>query len=298
MTFIRWRRQTPPLHRGRPSVTPLNTCQVLASDWLGSLWPIKVEGLIYQRPPVLLPAQAYCHIYCTARAELRVVQPGGSVLYVLSCMGGHTCALHHCLAQWFAAAYHRHDRSLLYRGCTSRVLPSHWALFPRRNTVPRGGTVEPTRLARQTLIVMHNTRDFPGLRLRFIGAYGQLFVPVELPDELLEELPELASGDVDDADADGDHAHPPPLPPQPQGVPPYPQHVLYDQLPSAVALGLQQMEGKMQVWIDAHHARTDAFLMRAIQVDIQAAIERGRTPLSILTLSPRPGQEPGSSGTT
>ncbi|MFS7964549.1 hypothetical protein Hanom_Chr08g00751651 [Helianthus anomalus] len=98
----------------------------------------------------------------------------------------------------------------------------------------------------------------------------------------------------------GDHAHPPPPPPQPQpqGVPQYPQHVLYDKLPLAVAPALQQMWGRLQAQIDAHLTRTETLLMRAIQADIQTAIKRGQTPFSIPTLSPRPGQDPGSSGAT
>ncbi|MFS8031378.1 hypothetical protein Hanom_Chr17g01545231 [Helianthus anomalus] len=98
-----------------------------------------------------------------------------------------------------------------------------------------GGTVEPTRLTRQTLIGMHITRDFPRPGIRFIGEDGQLFVLADLTDELPEVLPEPAGGDADndDVDADGGHAHPPPPLPQPpqsqpQGVPQYPQHVLYD----------------------------------------------------------------------
>ncbi|MFS8019669.1 hypothetical protein Hanom_Chr15g01406421 [Helianthus anomalus] len=72
---------------------PFDTCQVLESDQFRSLWALEFEGFTYHRPHVPLLAQAYC----TTRAESRVVQSGGSVLSVLSCMG-ETYALHHFLA--------------------------------------------------------------------------------------------------------------------------------------------------------------------------------------------------------
>ncbi|MFS7946641.1 hypothetical protein Hanom_Chr06g00538771 [Helianthus anomalus] len=48
---------------------------------------------------------------------------------------------------------------------------------------------------------------------------------------------------------------------------------------------------QLQARIDAHHTRTEGLLLRAIQGDIYAAIDRGRTPLPIPTLPPRPGQD-------
>ncbi|MFS7998894.1 hypothetical protein Hanom_Chr12g01159571 [Helianthus anomalus] len=58
----------------------------------------------------------------------------GDLLYLYCLIWGERCALHCCLAQWLATAFHRQDRSVLYGwgGRTSPVSLSPWALFPSR----------------------------------------------------------------------------------------------------------------------------------------------------------------------
>ncbi|MFS7918098.1 hypothetical protein Hanom_Chr03g00196861 [Helianthus anomalus] len=51
------------------------------------------------------------------------------------------------------------------------------------------------------------------------------------------------------------------------------------------------MEERLKARIDTTHRRTEALLMQAIKGDIQAAIDRGQTPLPISSLSPRRGHD-------
>ncbi|KAJ0836713.1 hypothetical protein HanRHA438_Chr16g0770101 [Helianthus annuus] len=116
----------------RRCITPFDTFQVLASDRLGSLWPLEVEGFTYQRPLF-----RYLHrliaTYITPCEQSREWCNQGDLFYLYCLIWGEMCA------QWFSAAHHWHDRSVLYGGRTSRVLPTHWALFPiRTHSSPRG----------------------------------------------------------------------------------------------------------------------------------------------------------------
>ena len=98
-------------------------------------------------------------------------------MYCLLCR--RPCVLAYSLAQFFASAFRRQGRGLIYGGTYITIIARNLGYNPEQDPL-LGVPIEPSRLDRKTLQGMRMVRKFPGVGLRFRTRTHQIFVP--LPD--------------------------------------------------------------------------------------------------------------------
>ncbi|MFS8019752.1 hypothetical protein Hanom_Chr15g01407381 [Helianthus anomalus] len=92
-----------------------------------------------------------------------------------------SCTLAHGLAQYFAFAYHRQERGLLYGGAYVTVIALSFGYHPETNLLLRP-TIHPKRIGMLSLSGMKIVKRFPpDNRKRFKGLDDQPFVSKDLP---------------------------------------------------------------------------------------------------------------------
>ena len=131
------------------------------------------------------------------------------------------CALARSLAQFFASAFHRQERGLIYGGTYITIIARSLGYNPEQDAL-LSDPIEPSRLDRKTLQGMRMVRKFPGVGLRFRTRTHQIFVSVPLPDVISPPQPIQPAEPKPDAPP---HPQGPPPPPEP---PQYPQHIIRD----------------------------------------------------------------------
>ncbi|MFS7915471.1 hypothetical protein Hanom_Chr02g00165711 [Helianthus anomalus] len=119
---------------------------------------------------IIDPLYHYLHRLVATSAELRVVQSGGSILYVFTYMA-RAVRPHSLPRRVVCGGVSQAGAGLLYRGEGAYIMQiavSQGLVSSEDPLVMEGCVVEPSRLTRQTLISMHVTHDYGvGISLRF-----------------------------------------------------------------------------------------------------------------------------------